>query len=93
MPSKKPIYSLVVMMTAVNPWKAPQALRNQLIEAAVFCALVVCISDISGIYRRHALCRTFSSSPFNNLSPDYAIDVHRTAGKDPANIGNKYFDE
>jgi hypothetical protein len=81
------------MMTAVNPWKPPQPSRNQPIVAAVFCALVVRISDISGIYRHQARGRTFSSSPFNNLSPDYAIDVHRTAGEDPANIRNKYFDE
>jgi len=38
---------LVVMMSAVNPWKPPQTPRRQPVVTKVFCAFTVCISDIS----------------------------------------------
>jgi hypothetical protein len=38
---------LVVMMSAVNPWKPPQPPRRQPVVTKVFCAFDVCISDIS----------------------------------------------
>jgi hypothetical protein len=40
--------SLVVMMSAVNPWKPPQPPRRQRVVTKVFCACNVGISDISG---------------------------------------------
>jgi hypothetical protein len=39
---------LIVMMSAVNPWKPPQPPRCQPVVKKVFCACNVCISDISG---------------------------------------------
>jgi hypothetical protein len=51
--------SLVVMMSAVNPWKPPQPPRRQPVVTKVFCAFNVCISDISGKLLAEQTCGIF----------------------------------
>jgi hypothetical protein len=67
--SLKTNLSLVVMMSAVNPWKPQQPPRCQLLVAKVFCAFNVCISDI--------FCKSLAEQGGSVFHPQYPTEYPR----------------